>query len=502
VAACAGVGAIVGAGCSSSSSPTAPAADASTDVTTASDAGPDSAHVVDAAPDVDATPLPSGLLDPDFNEAGIALAENTSNPSGGTTDQARAVAVDSQGNIVVAGWTNDAEGSGDESVAIWRYLPSGVADTSFNNVGSWFMSKTSSTSDTLDLGTSLCLDGAGNIVVAGIAHDTTPPIDMAVWRVTSTGENDSTFDLHGYLYETDVTGATGASWDEGHGVACTSTGIAVAGFTNTLPQPANGSKMAIWSYLSNGTVDTSFASPKGYIATANATGTETSPADSANAIVVDAMGRLVVAGAGPDASGNYNAALWRYTSAGAPDTTFNSTGHATFVGAANSTSLTAVAVALDASQNIVFVATGIGGASDAGISVVGRVTPSGTVDTTFGTSGFVQLAPPNTHAFAGTGAVVVASGVAIDSQGRIDVSGAIIVGSVVYAAAWRLLPAGALDATFAGGGVFTTTGAAGGTVDGASGIAVDLVNRPILVGSSAYAGGGTTTAMAVWRLTP
>jgi uncharacterized delta-60 repeat protein len=499
VAACVGVGAIVGAGCSSSSSPAASSGDGGSDATPAVDASPDSAVVDSGTDSADAGRSPSGFLDPDFNEAGVALAENTSHPDGGTTDQARAVAVDPQGNIVVAGWTNDAEGSGDESVAVWRYLPIGVPDNTFNAVGDWFMSRTASTSDTLDLGTSLCLDASGNIVVAGIAHDTTPPIDMAIWRLTSTGEVDSTFHVGGHLVETDVTGATNSSWDEAHGVACTSSGITVAGFTNTLPQPANGSNMALWSYLASGAVDTTFNPPNGYVAAANATGTETSPGDSANAIVVDSMGRFVVAGAGPDASGSYNAALWRYTSPGAPDTTFNGTGHATFVGPASSTSLTAVAATIDASQNIVFVSTGIGGASATGISVLGRVTSAGVADTTFGASGFIQLEAPSSHAF--TGAVVVATGVAIDSQGRIDVSGAIIVGSVVYAAAWRVLPTGSLDATFSGGVAFTTTGAAGGTVDGASGIAVDTFDRPILVGSSQYAGGGSTTAMAIWRLT-
>jgi uncharacterized delta-60 repeat protein len=503
VASSALLGVIAGAGCSSSSSPAAPAADAAVDVVDAQpDTAIDSGHL-DAGTDADAAPNPSGLLDPDFNEGGVALAKNTSNPAGGTTDQATSVVLDPQGNIVVAGWTNDAAGTGDESVAVWRFLPTGVPDDSFSADGAWFTSKTAGPSDTLDLGTSLCLDAAGNIVVGGIAHDTTSPIDMALWRVTTNGELDSTFNVGGHVVETDATGASGASWDEAHGVACSSAGIAVAGFTHTEPTPVNGSNMALWHYLDTGALDTTgFDSPKGYVAAVNVTGTETAPGDSANAVVLDSMGRIVVAGAGPDASGNYNAALWRYSAAGAPDTTFNGTGHATFVGAASTTSLTAVAIALDASQNIVFVATGSGGGGGAGVSLVGRVTPAGVADTTFGGTGFVELSPPNTHAFAGTGAVVVASGVAVDSQGRIDVSGAIVVGSVVYAAAWRLLPTGDLDTTFSGGGVFTTTGTAGGSVDGASGIAVDRMDRPVLVGSSAYATGGDTTAMAIWRLTP
>ncbi len=502
VSGCAVAGAVARAGCSSSSIPAAPATDAGSDVTTATDASPDAAHVADAAPDVmDAGPPPSGLLDMDFNEAGVVLAENTSNPAGGTTDQARAVALDPHGNIVVAGWTNDSAGTGDESVAVWRYLPTGAKDTTFAGIGSWFMSKTSGPTDTLDLGTALCLDATGNVVVAGIAHDTTQPIDTALWRLTSTGELDSTFNLTGHVTGTGLSGGTNAAWDEAHGVACSAAGVVATGFTDTLAMPINAPEMSLSRFLTNGTLDTTgFASPKGELTAVNATGTETSPGDLGNALVIDAPGRIVVVGASTDASQNYNAALWRYTSAGAPDTTFNTTGHATFVGAASSTSLTGVAVGLDATQNIVFVATGSGGPDGSGISVLGRVTSAGAADTTFGTGGFVDLTAPPSHAF--TGASVIASGVAIDSQGRIVVSGAIVVGTIVYATAWRVLPTGSLDTSFSGGGIFTTTGSAGGTVDGASGVAVDMFDRPVLVGSSEYANAGVRTAMAIWRLTP
>jgi uncharacterized delta-60 repeat protein len=208
---------------------------------------------------------------------------------------------------------------------------------------------------------------------------------------------------------------------------------------------------------------------------------------------------LDAAGNAIDSAGNEHVAIWRFTQSGAPDTSFNTTGNVVLSGIAGSASTNGgdlgFGVAVDALGRI-YVA---GYSSNISIYVrgfVGRLAENGSLDTSFGTGGFVVFEPT-----AGSGAETLVTALALDSQGRIVVAGATSNGTYMSAAAWRLLVTGAPDGTFGTGGQFSMTGTAGGQLDMASGLAIDRSDRPVLVGYSVTAGAGTQP-MAVWRLTP
>src|SRR5207244_50407 len=117
-----------------------------------------------------------------------------------------------------------------------------------------------------------------------------------------------------------------------------------------------------------------------------------------------------------------------------------------------------------------------------------RYTSAGALDTSFGGTGVV------TFDFAGSEDRVNA--VAIDSFDRVVVAGTTLNGSSYVFAVGRLTAAGALDTSFDGDGKQTV--AFGTSVDGASGVAVDSLDRVVLAG---YTDNGSNFDFAVGRLT-
>ncbi|MGV3658849.1 MAG: cadherin-like beta sandwich domain-containing protein [Prosthecobacter sp.] len=107
-----------------------------------------------------------GALDADFG-AGGKLTTRIS-----AEDEAQGVAVQSDGKIVVGGWTdNGSSVYYNNSFAVWRYTSTGALDTSFGSGGVAI----TSFGGGRDRATSLALGGDGTIVVAG-TDDTNPGI--------------------------------------------------------------------------------------------------------------------------------------------------------------------------------------------------------------------------------------------------------------------------------------------------------------------------------------
>jgi uncharacterized delta-60 repeat protein len=93
---------------------------------------------------------PDGTLDPSFGKGGIVTTN-----LGTAGDDARAVVVQPDGRIVVAG-------SADEDIALARYLPDGTLDTTFGHGGSTI---TDLGSD--DVANGVALTPSGEILIAG-----------------------------------------------------------------------------------------------------------------------------------------------------------------------------------------------------------------------------------------------------------------------------------------------------------------------------------------------
>lgn len=190
--------------------------------------------------------------------------------------------------------------------------------------------------------------------------------------------------------------------------------VTASNSTSTYQVPTN-----INAAFNNGTVTTDFG--------AN---------DSASAAVVQPDGELVVAGT----SGN-SFAVARYNTDGTPDGGFGSNGQ---VITAVDDGGAAAAVTLDSSGNVLVAGTVWDDSLNEGVFAVVRYTPDGSLDTTFGNGGIV-LTP--------FGASANATGIAVQSSGRIVVAG-YSQGQVELAG---YNTDGTLDSNFGSNGIATVT---------------------------------------------
>jgi uncharacterized delta-60 repeat protein len=124
----------------------------------------------------------NGTLDSSFGSSG----EEVSNLTGGS-DQARSVAVQSDGKIVAAGFANG-------SIAVVRYNVNGSLDSSFGGRGTGIVF-TNISRGSYDQGYSMVLQPDGKIVVAGttIPKNATNTLDLALVRYNADGTLDSSF---------------------------------------------------------------------------------------------------------------------------------------------------------------------------------------------------------------------------------------------------------------------------------------------------------------------
>ncbi|WP_419915777.1 cadherin-like beta sandwich domain-containing protein [Candidatus Poriferisodalis sp.] len=239
----------------------------------------------------------------------------------GTRDAAVAVA-DSKFITVVAGTSSEPDGSGgfeDGDFAVVRYNR-GRLDTNFDTDGKVVTDISGSGSDDTANAMVVQYDSSGNvdkIVVVGTSDD-----DFVVARYTATGalDTDGTTGFGpasggsrpGYV----VTDIGSSTTDEAHAVDIDGDGnIVVAGYS--------GDDFAVVRYEADGDLDSTF-STDGKVTTSV---TGTNAYGIANAVAVQPDGKIVIAGLASDADGeDYDLAVLRYTTAGAPDTTFSGDG--------------------------------------------------------------------------------------------------------------------------------------------------------------------------------
>ena len=119
----------------------------------------------------------------------------------GTPDVVRAsgfdVAVDGSGNVVIAGHGNDdylhAEGTPyGRQLTIWRYTANGLADSSFNGAGLLRLTGKCGSAYS-GAATAICIDAAGNLVVAGNLNGRNCRPALAIRRFYPNGTVDQTF---------------------------------------------------------------------------------------------------------------------------------------------------------------------------------------------------------------------------------------------------------------------------------------------------------------------
>ena len=257
--------------------------------------------------------LPDGSLDTGFGNGGKVVRHF---PDGGE-DSARAVAVQVDGKVVVAGYCWNGDGL---DFAVVRHHADGSPDLSFGTAGVVITPIGVGS----DRAFALAFQPDGKIVVAGSAHNGVKT-DIAVVRYTPTGLLDATFGAGGK-----VTTSIGTLADDGRAVVVQPDGrIVVAGSSLTPPM----STFTFVRYLADGALDTSFG-VAGVAKVAASVGLSW-----ANALARQADGRLVAAGVSQGGTG-YDFALVRVMPTGSLDAAFGSNGIVvTPVGSGNDTAL-------------------------------------------------------------------------------------------------------------------------------------------------------------------
>lgn len=390
--------------------------------------------------------LPDGTLDPTFRYGGRVVT-----PFGfglASEDQARAVAVQTDGKIVQAG-------SAAEDFAVARYLPNGSLDTTFNGTGKAVTAVGSGS----DIANAVAVQADGKIIAAGSAVIGTNK-NFALVRYRTAGSLDTTFDGDGKL----TVGFSENGESIAYGVAVQSDGKIVAAGVST---SAAVKAFAIARFLPDGSMDTTFGT-----GLPGRTRTDFPTGDAeARALVLQPDGKIVAVGS--VLNGNSDIALVRYLADGTLDPNFGSGGRVTtHIFGFNA----AYGVALQRDGKIVVAGTGGGN-----IAVV-RYLADGTLDPAFGTAGIAQTAitPGGDTAF----------GVVVQANGRIVVAGS---GSGDFILA-RLNPDGSLDATFHGTGTVRTD-FSGGT-DEAFAIALQSDGNIVVAG---YSSNGLNNDFALAR---
>lgn len=312
------------------------------------------------------------------------------------------VALQNDGKAVVGGYATVCD---QDQFLLARYGTNGALDGSLNGVGY----ATTQFGGSAAANAIMVQPADQKIVTAGYSDDT-----VGVIRYTTSGGLDATFGSGGR-----------ASIDIGVSEVATallnqSGKILVAGGATV----GGGSQFLLARLTTAGALDTTFGpSNQGYVTTLIGAGA------NANGVVEQTNGRLVLAGVAI-VNGVGNFALARYTSSGTLDTTFGTNGITTTL---IDNFCAGNACAIDSSNRIIVVGYSRTTATRLALA---RYTSTGSLDTTFGTNGIVNLE------FAGV--ETVGNGVAIQSDGKIVICGT--SGNNVLVA--RFTTSGVLDTTF------------------------------------------------------
>ncbi|MCY4440164.1 MAG: Ig-like domain-containing protein, partial [Deltaproteobacteria bacterium] len=286
-----------------------------------------------------------GSLDTTFSSDGKVTTD-----FGGNDDEVRAVAIQPDGKIVAAGFANDGS---DNNFALARYNTNGSLDTTFSSDGKL----TTDFDGKDDEAYAVAIQPDGRIVAAGYATNTNQTTtntsddhkDFALTRYNSDGSLDESFSNHTKDFGRNhgkVTSLINTNDQVIYAVAIQPDGkIVVAGRSWS----GINNDFAVERYRPDGGRDISFGTPVGNIKRGRVTTDFSGTGDYAHTIALQSDGKIVVAGRSWS-NGNHNFALVRYTTQGDLDSTFGGGGKV--VTDINSDDL-AHAVALQSDRKIV-----------------------------------------------------------------------------------------------------------------------------------------------------
>jgi uncharacterized delta-60 repeat protein len=405
-------------------------------------------------------------------------------------------------------------------------------DTSFNGTGIVVYHKAY---DRANVGNSIYVDSNGKIYVTGYSINSRGNKDMVIWKYTSSGKLDDTFNRidnlsKGIVVHNNAAGGNGD--DVGNSIYVDSNGkIYVTGYSIN----SRGNKdMVIWKYTSSGKLDDTFNRidnlSKGIVVENNAAGGNGD--DEGKSIYVDSNGKIYVAGSStakayrvaylpgreayfepvysPHALGPYNVVIWRYNSDGTVDRTF---GRFPPLGRIldGSRIVHNVANSIYVDSNGKIYVTGYGGRLKLSNSepdwgsngmnddmIIFRYNSDGIFDILGTYPGTIYYHGVIHHNAAGGNGPDVGKSIYVDKYGKIYVTGYSYGGSNSYdMVIWKYNNDGTLDSSFGNGGIVVHHNAAGGNgEDGGNSIYVDKYGKIYVTG---YSWNGRDYDMVTWK---
>lgn len=225
-------------------------------------------------------------------ESGFGIGGKVTRTFASGYSRGQSVAVLGDGSIVLAGGANSFMTAQTHFAAI-HFSSNGAFDSTFGASG-WAIATAGGDDETVR---SLLVQSTSKLVLVGESFDSsTGGADFAAVRLNANGTLDSTFGSSGVI-RTDFAG----DYDQASSATLQSDGkIVIAGFVTV----DGDSHFGIQRLTANGALDTSFAGTGMTTVAFNAS-------DVANAVALDAQGKIVVAGFTMDETGAYDFAAAR-----------------------------------------------------------------------------------------------------------------------------------------------------------------------------------------------
>ncbi len=336
-----------------------------------------------------------GGLDPTFGSGGQVLT-----PFSNYYDQANAVTTQSDGKVVIAGYSDPSGSRFAYDFLVARYNADGSVDTSFGTGGRTVTDFNRSADEPSAVALQPQTSGPSKILVAGMVRNNGND-NFGLARYNANGTLDTTFGRKGKV-ETDL----GSSGDWPSSMVVDSAGrIIVAGM-------GPGSDAALVRYTANGALDTTFGSGGKLVNIIRlASGYH------ASSVALQGDGKIVLAGTTLDPATSWEFVLARFNTNGTADTTFGSGGvvithpgyNDSFGGAA-----------IQGDGKIVVSGSEASGYFPSALYLL-RYNTDGTLDPGFGTGGIATIPSPGGPADGTFGPHGI--GPVIQSDGEIIVSG-------------------------------------------------------------------------------
>ena len=309
----------------------------------------------------------NGTLDSSFGTNGIV----TNDVQIGSDDVAYSLAIQSDGKIILAGFSDDGS---NKNAAMIRLNSNGTLDNTFGTSGKVLTDFITNRADEIKTVKIHAL--TGNIVVGGTSSLTSTNSQAVIARYTSAGLLDTTFNTTGKLLLDDASGA-GTYFNIIEDLAVKSNGkISAVGWINQqgLQWSSNYYGCRV---NSNGTLDTTF-STDGYIVTNGGFNGD----DKAFSLILNSDDSILYAGGGHLSTLQYDYFLGLYDSAGA-----TAVGKALFDYGSLVRDIS-YGMGIDSTGKIVLTGSNVTSVTSSTFGIA-RVNANYSVDTTFGTAGKV-----------------------------------------------------------------------------------------------------------------